>query len=535
VSGPMLRHGECWVENIFRPLALAIMAGCVAASVVELVNVYLPSWHGLYLISGCVLAALEGCYSYRLIRAREIRGDDLLRFRAIELVLFFILLKASKYAGESWGDILAELRTWPHQPLNILDPATVFGFLLVLACWWAATRTLDDLERIGEPPVPHHSYVTPYESIASRFFWGGGVLLLISGLARLGISSLLHEERPPVPTLVLNVLLYFLLGLAMLSQVHFIRLRHQWEAQRIRIGTMLAGRWVRYSLAFIGLATALAFLLPTGYTVGLLDMVGYFLFVLGYHLSLLGMLFTILLSLLLTPLFRLLGMGPRPTVKLPPLEHIGEHGQGEAGMPLAWFELLKSLLFWAIALGLVVYVVRSYLHDRPELLRMLATLKPIRALATFLEAVWRRLRGLAGATRARLPRLFRDTRGRKPADRELPLRLLYTGGRIPRERIMYYYLSILERASRLGFPRHRAQTPYEYEQSLGPHLDEAQQDMGRLTRVFVEARYSTHPLGWEEEKTARTWWQNIKTALRTLRAARENTDAEGSAELPEQR
>jgi len=203
-------------------------------------------------------------------------------------------------------------------------------------------------------------------------------------------------------------------------------------------------------------------------------------------------------------------------------------------MPLAWFELLKSLLFWTIALGLVVYVVRSYLNDRPELLRMLAALKPIRALATFLEAVWRRLRGFAGATRARLPRLFRDTRDRAAA-RERPLRLLYTGRRTPRERIMYYYLSILERASRLGFPRHRAQTPYEYEQSLGPHLDKAQQDMGRLTRVFVEARYSTHPMGWEEEKTARTWWQNIKTTLRALHGARENTDAEESAELPEQR
>jgi len=534
MSGPPSRHGDWWVDNVFRPLALAIMAGCVAASVVELVNVYLPSWSGLYLILGCVLAALEGCYSYRLIRAKEIRGDDLLRFRAIELALFFILLKMGRYAGARWSDILAELRTWPHQPLNIIDPATAFAFLLALACWWAATRTLEDLERIGEPPVPHHSYVPPAESIANRFFWGGGVLLLISGLARLGISSLLHQERPPVPTLVLNVLLYFLLGLAMLSQVHFIRLRHQWEAQRIRIGTMLAGRWVRYSLAFIGLATILAFLLPTGYTVGLLDVVGYFLFVLGYYLSLLGMLFTMLLSLLLTPLFRLLGMGPRPAVRLPPLERMGERNQGEAGMPLAWFELLKSLLFWTIALGLVVYVVRSYLNDRPELLRMLAALKPIRALATFLEAVWRRLRGFAGATRARLPRLFRDTRDRAAA-RERPLRLLYTGRRTPRERIMYYYLSILERASRLGFPRHRAQTPYEYEQSLGPHLDKAQQDMGRLTRVFVEARYSTHPMGWEEEKTARTWWQNIKTTLRALHGARENTDAEESAELPEQR
>lgn len=526
----MSGRSEWWVENVLRPLALALMAGCVATAVVELVNAYLPYWNGLYIILGCMLAALEGCYSYRLVRAKGIRGDELLRFRAFELALFLILLKIGGYIGEPWSYILADIRTWPRQPLNIVDPETILAFLLALASWWAATRTVEDLERIGEPPIPHRSYISPPESIANRFFWGGGVLLLISGFARLAISDLLHEERPPVPGLVLNVLVYFLLGLAMLSQVHFTRLQRQWEAQRIRIGSALAGRWARYSLAFITLATVLALLLPTGYTVGLLDTIAYILFVAGYYLSLLWIVFTMLLSLLLSPLFALLGRSPRMQFRLPPLEYM-ERSQSHTGTPLAWFELLRSFLFWAIALGLVVYVVRSYLHDRPELLRMLAALKPIRLLATFLEGVWLRLRGLARAGREWLPRLpLRGAKGRKPRPDEPSLRLLRLGRLSPRQRILYYYLSIVERASRLGFPRHRSQTPYEYERGLAPHLDEAGQEMNLLTQAFVEARYSAHPIGWGEEKPARAWWRNIKAALRRLRMA-----AEGDRELPEQR
>ncbi len=56
----------------------------------------------------------------------------------------------------------------------------------------------------------------------------------------------------------------------MLGQVRFATLRKRWQAQETKI-VITAGRWVRYSLALIGLAAFLAFLLPTGYTVGLLE------------------------------------------------------------------------------------------------------------------------------------------------------------------------------------------------------------------------------------------------------------------------
>jgi len=514
-----------WLENLFRPLVIGVMCGCIALSLVELAHLFFPFWNGTFLIVGCVLAALEANYSYRLIRARALRGADVLKFRAIELAMFFILLKVGGYVGDRWADVLVDIQTWPRNLLVVLDPETTTAFILALLFWGASTRTVSDLERIGEPLERHRRYVPPMESLTSRFFWGGAVLLIVAGLTRVGIAALLDLRHPSVPGLVLNVLVYFLLGLVMLGQVQFTRLRKQWQAQKIKIAGEVTGRWVRYSLAFIGLAALLAFLLPTGYTVGFLDVVSSILGLISLILWFIAALLMLPLNLLFWLLSRLFGdsvLPPRPQSDLIPPEFPQREPGGVAP---DWFEILRSLLFWAIAVGMVFYVVRSYLRDHPELLKALAGLRPIRALRRFLIALWRNLVGLAEAVNGHIPRRLslRRARQRQP---EEPFRFFRLGALSPRERILYYYLSILRRAGQRGFPRQRAQTPHEYDVNLAPNLPAAQQEMTLLTQAFVEARYSRHAFDRERARRVRADWQRVKAALRALkrRADAESTN-----------
>ncbi len=528
----MNRHP--WLENLFRPLAIGAMFGCIALSLVGLVHLFAPAWNGTYFIVGCVLAALEASYSYRLIRARQLRGTDVLRFRAVEITLFFILLKIGSYIGDGWAHVLADIQTWPHHPLDAMDPEMTAAFILALLSWWVSTQTARDLERIGEPPERRRYYVPPRESLANRFFWGGAVLLLIAGLNRIGIAALLNLRRPPVPGLVLNVLVYFLLGLVMLGQMQFVTLRIRWQAQKIKIADELAGRWVRYSLVVIGLAALVAFLLPTDYTLGLLDLVGGALDLIVSTLSFLAGLLFFLISLpvwLWLYLLFLLTGGPSspPQPSLPSLQPQEPGGPG--GAAPGWFEILRSLLFWTVALGMVVYVVRSYLLDHLEILGALAALGPIRALRRFLAALWRRIVGLAETINERFPRrsLLRRV---SPRPSEGPFRFFRLGALPPRERVLYYYLSILRRAGRQGFPRRRAQTPHEYDASLGPHLPEAQQEMSLLTQAFVEARYSRHAIDQERARQVRADWQRVKAGLRALKRKTEAGDRSGADKEP---
>jgi hypothetical protein len=507
-----------WVENLFRPLVIGAMVGCVALSLVELIRLLFPAWNGTHLIVGSVLAALEASYSYRLIRGKLIWDTtNVLRFRAVELAMFFILLKIGGYIGDPWAAVLADIRTWPHDPLTIIDPETAVAFVLAVLSWGASTQTVRDLERLYEPPERSLLYVPPMESLTSRFFWGGAVLLITTGITRIGIAALLNLGRPSVPGLVLNVLVYFLLGLVMLGQVHFIWLCKQWQDQKIKVANELASRWVRYSLAFIGLAALLAFLLPTGYTVGLLDAVATIVYILWYAVTLLFTLLSLPFAWLFWLVSTLFGSErPLPQSTLPPPRPLQQEPTGPGGPAPDWLEILRSLLFWIIALGMFFYVIRSYLRDRPELLEALLWQSPIRALCDFLIALWRRLVGWAEVASERIPRRLSLRRARPKLSRQ-PFRFFRLGALSPRERILYYYLSLVERARRQGYPRRSSETPYEYNATLGPELPGAQQEMTSLTQAFVEARYSHQTFDREQDRQVRALWKRVRAALQALK------------------
>ncbi len=508
-----------WVENLFRPLVIGLMFGCIALSLVELVHLLFPAWNGTYLVAGCVLASVEANYSYRLIRARALRGVDLLRFRVIELVLFLILLRIGAYLGDNWADVLADIQTWPHYLSKIVDLETTAAFVLAFLSWHVSTQTVRDLERLDDPPAFHRYYVPPADSLASRFFWGGTVLLIAAGLTRIGIAQLLNLSHPPVPGLVLNVLVYFLLGLVMLGQVRFATLHKRWQSQGIKVANDLPRRWVRYSLALIGLAAFLAFLLPTGYTMGLLDTVGWtlstILGIIWYIATLLVLLLTLPLTWLLWLLSKLLGEPApvpqgrfsAPDLLQPPPGRVAPD----------WLEIMRSLLFWTVALGIVFYVVRSYLRDHPEVRESLLTLGLIRALHRLWMALWQRLGKWIQSASERIPRGFLSLRPARRRPSQEPFRFFRLGALSPREQIRYYYLSILRRASQHGFPRRPAQTPDEYRTTLEPALPEAKEEMNLLTQAFVEVRYSRHEVESGQARRVQVSWRKVKATLNALR------------------
>lgn len=509
-----------WLENVFRPLMVAGMVGCLAFALVDALRLFNPGWNGAYLVVVCVLATLEACYSYRLIQTQDLRGKELRRFRIVEFVMFFIIIKAASYVGDAWTDVLLNVRSWPSNPLNLFDVETLAIFALAFGLWWLATQTIRDLERIQDPPEYHRDETPPREVLAQRFFWGGGAILLVTGFTRVGIANLLNLQRPSVSGLVLNVLIYFFLGLVMLGQVQFTYLRTYWNRRKIKVGAQLTKRWVRYSLIFVGLAALVAFVLPTGYSIGLLEIVATLLRSLQLALSVIAQLFMFILSIPILLLLMLLPPSRRPQYT-PPVIEIQERASENASAAggLGWFEILRSLVFWAVTVGVVVYVIRTYLRDHPDILQSLRSVGIIRVLFDFMSAVWDRLTGLAWAVGERLPRRFFRRRARSKVAPSL-FRFFRLGALSPRERTLYYYLSILRRAGQQGYPRRRSQTPHEYDATLEPHLPYSKQDMAALTQDFVKARYSQHPIDREQEKEVRTRWQKVKEALRTLRRRR---------------
>jgi hypothetical protein len=291
----------------------------------------------------------------------------------------------------------------------------------------------------------------------------------------------------------------------------------------------LPGRWVRYSLCVIGLAAFLAFLLPTAFAMGPLALAGVALSVIGTVISYLALLvfglFLLPFAWLFWLLARLLAIGepqPVPRPQLPAFEPPpAASGEGT----LSWLEISITLIFWAVVLVGVFYVIRSYLRDHPELRATLATFKPFRILRHGWAALWRWLRSWAArlgrTVRERLPHGLSGALPRDGSALTRPFRFFRLGGLAPRERVLYYYLSIVRRASQQGYPRQHHQTPREYQATLEPKLSEAHEDMSALTRAFLEARYSKREIVPEQERAVRARWERVKAAVRALKHQRE--------------
>ncbi|MBS3783736.1 MAG: DUF4129 domain-containing protein [Anaerolineae bacterium] len=508
-----------WVEDVFRPLAVGGMLGCIALSLVHLIRVFFPDWNGAFMVVGSVVATVEANYSYRLVRSKRLREWDLVRFRAAEIALFLVLLKAGSYVGDPWTEVIRDIRAWPQDPLQILDLEVLYAFTLVLLSWSASTRTTYDLERIGEPPLRDKYYEPPVEALVGRFFWGGMMLLWVAGLTRIGIGSLLNLSRPAVPGIILNVLIYYVLGLVMLGQIQFAQLTLRWRNEGLELPGRFSGHWIRYTLVFLGLAALVAFLLPTAYTLPLLDVVAIVVQAVLYVANVIFQLVLLGFLLLLMPLARLLGgeirshaPDPGPPPQLQPAT--------PGGSTPPWFQIVRSVVFWAFALAVVWYVVRSYLRDRPELAASLARVKVFQAARRALRAFWRRLTHFIGAAGDRIPKQLRLLQRRRDGDGGLVdgerFRFFHLGARSGKEKLLYYYLSILRRAARQGYPRGQSQTPYEYDRDLGPNIPGAKAELDRLTDAFVEVRYSRNEVDDEREQHVRADWKRVRTALRSL-------------------
>jgi hypothetical protein len=173
------------------------------------------------------------------------------------------------------------------------------------------------------------------------------------------------------------------------------------------------------------------------------------------------------------------------------------------------------LIFWLLAAAIAGYFLKVYLTDHPELVEALKSFKPLGFLIGLLSYIWQKLTGLAQAGLELLPHRPALTRQGQNKGLAQYRRWAGLGGLSPRERILYYYLNILERAARHGTIRQKHQTPFEFEPDLSQAVPEAQPAVNLLTQAFVRARYSQESFEQTQAGLAKVLWQQIRRELRT--------------------
>lgn len=530
---------QTWAEAIFEPFALIGSVVCFVLGMISFGLAVAPSWDARFLPALSLVVGLESFfYSRRLVRSVLLWREWLTL-----LVPPVLLARFLPYLDDPQASLAADVVSWWHDPERFFSVAFVADVIILLIVWsivFAGTRCLNELRvqegeilesvdrrfaQLYEDNWRSYDHLSALRTLGQMYIWGGGILVVLSAISSIGIqqlftvaaiSQLIGFQRPSLQLVLANVVLYFVLGLLLLGEAHFVRQRTLWRLDHLSVPTEVPRRWLSSVVGLVAVAGLIAALLPTSYAMTLGDLIsGVLAIVMGLLVYAAAAIFYLLY--LLSTLFPVAAGGSeRSAPMMPP--HLPTTPPPTTGpSPL---DTLKSLIFWLVAVGIIVYSLSVLWRRRG---RWLDYRLPGRAIS-ILVALGRWLLGLirqfgrqVGQVMVSVvPGLLRQAsqRTRRPA------RLVSLGRLGPRELIEYYYLSICERAAQLGHPRPPGVTPVEYRTRLQQALPEVEPEIGALTEAFVAARYGPHPPSSNAIQSARLRWQTLKLKLRRLRIER---------------
>lgn len=530
-----------WSRTIVQPLLISVLMAALLSTVLvfaELVTdmVWLPFSFFLFFVS------LEGCYTTLWLQQPERRLLNHTAYRAAELLLLALLLRAFAWTiTNSWPNLadIPEMLRFPQAVF--LDAPFIFIGILTLIAWDRTTRLSETFTELSIDQAEVYYYSKPVSQrdssdkpvrtnrgeIVFAFFrqWIGGALILalLTSLSNFDVveiyrgSSLALARLGLRPELLLFLLLYFLAGFSLLSQAQLAAMNARWLINGVTRRGRVERSWHRYSVWLLGGIALVAAFLPLGSTFA----IGNLLQTIFWAISTAATFILSLLSTLLAIFFSLFSgdtlpetaepliqptLPPLPTPTATPIPSALPPQTVDTG-------LIVSSLFWAVAIVMSITAVSFFLRERGVKVNTAVFQRLWQMIRQWLQFTWReaghQMRDLQQAVLTRLQREPKENEKNKP-----PWRFIRINGLSPREQIRYFYLSTVKRAADKGVPRQQAETPLEFARDLKESWPEAEEDVDVLTDAFLEARYGRSPIEKEDVNPVKKRWRQVKSSLR---------------------
>ncbi len=494
-----------WQGLLFRPLVISAMVSCVAAGWIMLLQFSIGNWHGEYLIALVFLVTFETLLTERQWRLRqlELGHPRSLSVRLAEIGLVLVLIRVVSFLAHG-GDWLL----WLSQPDTFFDFDFVIGVIVVGTMWVMAHAIASHLVELEDDTALARDRDAARQGLTDQFILGAVILLTAVGLQRLAISGGRLDLQPARVELGLVPLVYIGLGLLLFAQVRLSMLLAAWHYQRIPVSAGIERRWAGWSAVFVAAISVFVLFLPAGNTLLGLYLLTWLIQIMAFLGQVLSFLILFVLTLVFSPCLLLFRLQPpqEPVPPPPPLIAPPDAGTAAGG---DWLAPLRALVFWVVIGLIVVLAARVYLRDR-RFVGVAQTLWEM--LRGWWDVFYARLRGWAGTVRFTLRRESIPSAPRSTA----PLSSWWERWRAhtARERVRRLYLALLQRATRAGHARQRAQTPYEFSTALEPHVSEHADELSQLTEAFVQARYSRRDFEPQQVSRLHRIWERLQAALR---------------------
>lgn len=535
-----------WAEAAFELVALVGAVVCFVLGLVDFGLALSPGWQTRFLV---VLSAVVGVEAF--LYARRLTGPA---FRLKEwlalLVPPIVLMRLLPYLDDPTASLGQDVAQWWQNPGAFFTFAFIADGIILLIVWgivFLCTRYLNRLrvqegemldqidnrfKELYEDNWRSYDHSEPLRKLGQFYLWGGVVLVILAALSSIGTSQFLNMaalgqligfQRPSIHLALANVLLYFVLGLLLLGEAHYVRQRTIWKLDRLPVPGEVASRWVGAVVGLVILAGIIALILPTSYAMTLGQMlecvVGAALEAFAYIVG--GIFYLFYLLSRLFPGGKGGGEQHPAPAAVPHLPHAAAAPPPGAS-PL---DTIRSLIFWLVALGIVIYCLSVLWRKRGNWmvnLPLAGILRgPIRFLSWLIQLIGHAGREVGRAVVSVVPNLFHRVETTAPR----AFRFVSLSKLGPRELIEYFYLSVCERAGQLGHPRPPGVTPTEYQAMLRSALPLVDPEIEALTAAFIEARYGPHAATPSRAQAIREYWKILKVKLRRVRVRTRRPEA----------
>jgi hypothetical protein len=531
------------MRYVVRPLLMAIMLTALMVSILAVVvEVSEDSrWFGATFL--LFFIALEAIYTTNWLNHPRQLPLDRAAYRAAELLLLLVVVLIVSWIIFDQGipdrDMLIGYLRTPH--ILFLNVRFLILALLAAIIWRLAIHLGQIFTRlqISEFELRFHSLplaqrkarvedqpiqISRGELVNTflRFWLLGGLLLVVAvGFSTLGqqtveklMAPLASGRASLEPRLLSALLLYFIIGLWLLSQARLMHVHARWLLNNVNADEDARQKWQRTSLFILALVFLVATFLPIGSTSALSQIINVLLF------WVLALAYVIILLLVL-PFAMLLaffsGQGIEEVPPPPPLEPNFMQPPLES-TPSSLGETLSMVLssgFWTVLIVLLILAILFYFRERKLADReQLKHLHLGERILLWLKDFWSRLHGKARSLQDTLL-LLRETESFDEETQSVRSRwrFLRLSSLSPRDQLRYFYLSTIRRAADKGVKREPAGTPSEYVKDLKQSWPEVEEGLDNLTKAFLKARYSDKEISAEDIPPVKGTWKDVRREL----------------------
>ena len=499
-------------------IILCIMMVCVGLTFAYFGERMVPGWNGSYLAWFFLAIAVETIISRNTSRA--LSGRDKWIFVASEFIFIAILIKILLYFRYGFDQLLIDVQRWQTDLSTFftfeffVDVLLAFGarifFAQVLADFESLQSEAEDVysENIG---IMEKDRLSTHQRLMEMILGAGLAIAFITALTRVRLPNQLGiPDAWQAP--VFNVVLYFVLALIVLSQSQFALLHGRWLWQRTQVSPGLSKNWIVYTLAFFVFLGFLVLLLPTHYSLQLLYGLevgfGFIVKIFMYVLAVIAYLVSLFLSLFSKP-------SQQAAPEAQPAPQFNPVQPATPTTPIPWLETVRAVVFWLIFGAVLIYAIKMYVLQNTLLLSKLGHNSIIAWFMGGLKSIWSWLLGVNRQVSATLAATFLKGRSILTASGDAENSEFANPRKLPpRQKVIFYYLTLVRRSSQRGLPRKPNQTPLQFEETLRTTLPEVENEIEALTGSFVEARYSKHEINGEKVNLLQDFWKRVMTTLR---------------------